>query len=410
MYLLPILSPTDIALDTPSNEPFLTLKQTPGAQQRPRPIAAGARRAHSPRAHESAQTRNHHHHHYSSNTLPEAAHKMPSDLSSYLATRYLTADPKPSSSTKKRKKKQPGADAGLIIADEDEDAGWRRAHAAGDDDEEGPATVAGTSAEFRKTKRSAWKTVGAPVPAATQGGGADDAAADAILRSAAQESAAAGGAGQDGDDAAPVITMSDGTHAGLQTAAAVSAQLERRKRKEREDYERQHPNAAEAETVYRDATGRRVDISMKRAEARREAAEAEAKKAAALEALKGEVQREEARKRREELEDVRVKGVARRADDEDMNAELKAQSRWGDTMAEFVGQGGGGGSAVAGGKKKTKGRPVYQGAAPPNRYGIRPGYRWDGVDRSNGFEMERFKAINRVERNKTLDYNWQMDE
>ena len=75
-----------------------------------------------------------------------------------------------------------------------------------------------------------------------------------------------------------------------------------------------------------------------------------------------------------------------------------------------AGGGGGAGSAAAGGKRKTKGRPVYQGAAPPNRYGIRPGYRWNGVDRSNGFEMERFKAINRVERNKTLDYNWQMDE
>lgn len=342
---------------------------------------------------------------------------MPSDLSSYLATRYLTADPKPSS-TKKRKKKQQGAGAGLIIADEDEEAGWRRAHARNDEDDEGPATVAGTSAEFRKTKKSAWKTVGAPVPAAaasTQGGGGDDAAADAILRSAAQESAAAGGGdGPDGDDdAAAVVTMSDGTHAGLQTAAAVSAQLERRRRRERDEYERQHPGGAagEAETVYRDATGRRVDAGMKRAEARREAAAAEAKKAAALEALKGDVQRDEARRRREALEDVRVQGVARRADDADLNAELKAQARWGDTMAEFVGQGGGGGSAAAAaGKKKTKSRPVYPGAAPPNRYGIRPGYRWDGVDRSNGFEMERFKAINRVERNKTLDYNWQMDE
>ncbi|KAF3022026.1 hypothetical protein E8E14_012476 [Neopestalotiopsis sp. 37M] len=330
---------------------------------------------------------------------------MPADLSSYLAKHYLSADPKPA----KKRKRNKDASAGLLITEDDE-TGWSRSANTNDDDDDlnVSATVAGTSAEFRKAKSSGWKVVGAPAPKdaeVTGGLGVDDTAADAILASAAAESAAA--SGEQRDDDPTVVTMSDGTHAGLQSAAAVSAQLARRKAIEDAEFEKMRKHEREAETVYRDATGRRIDVSMKRAEARRQLAEAEQKKAQAVEALKGDVQLREARERRELLQDAKLMTVARGVDDEDMNRELKEKTRWGDTMADMIGTST---SATAGGKKKSKGRPIYQGAAPPNRYGIRPGYRWDGVDRGNGWEAERFRAMNRVERNKNLEYNWQMDE
>lgn len=326
---------------------------------------------------------------------------MPSDLSSYLAKNYLVADPKP---TKKRKRKHAADNAGLLITDDDD--GWGQSTTQkDDDDEDGPTMVSGTSSEFRKAKKSSWKAVGGST---TEPAKDDSAAADAILASAAAEAEAARVA----DDEMPVVEgnenaakMSDGTHAGLQSAAAVSAQLKRRQREEREEFERHKKSAKEEETVYRDATGRRIDLSMRRAEARRMAAEAEEKERQAKEDLKGEVQIEEARKRREQLEDAKLMPFARTADDQELNEELKDQERWNDPMMQFMS-----GSKPSERKGKSKRKPTYAGAPPPNRYGIRPGYRWDGVDRGNGFEAERFKALNRREMNKGLEYSWQMDE
>ncbi|OBT50649.1 hypothetical protein VE04_09408 [Pseudogymnoascus sp. 24MN13] len=104
----------------------------------------------------------------------------------------------------------------------------------------------------------------------------------------------------------------------------------------------------------------------------------------------GEKQKEVREKRREELEEARFMPVARGVEDEELNRELKGKLRWDDPAMAFLTQ-------------------KEDGAAAPNRYGIRPGHRWDGVDRGNGWEGERFRALNRTKRNKDLDFAWQED-
>lgn len=259
--------------------------------------------------------------------------------------------------------------------------------------------MGGNSAEFRRAKSNNWKTLG---PASTL---TDQAAADAIIASAAAESSARAFA----DEEAPAVDDSEmnaevGIQPGLQSGAQVTAQIKRAKEAERQRFlaDVDGQSGKGQETIYRDASGRIINVAMKRAEARKKAEEEAAKAAAEIEAQKGDVQRAQQAQRREELAEAKFLPVARYADDTDLNDELKEKDRWNDPAAQFL-------TKKKQGKSVT-GKPLYAGPAMPNRYGIRPGYRWDGVDRGNGFEKEYFAAQNRRKNLKELDYAWQMDE
>nr|CAG4712823.1 unnamed protein product [Naegleria fowleri] len=56
--------------------------------------------------------------------------------------------------------------------------------------------------------------------------------------------------------------------------------------------------------------------------------------------------------------------------------------------------------------KHKKIRKVYLGPAPENRFDIRPGWRWDGVDRSNGFEAQYFKRLSDNSVKESEEFMW----
>eukprot|EP01027_Heterolobosea_sp_BB2_P023830 GEZU01035848.1.p1 GENE.GEZU01035848.1~~GEZU01035848.1.p1 ORF type:complete len:515 (-),score=130.80 GEZU01035848.1:36-1544(-) len=209
--------------------------------------------------------------------------------------------------------------------------------------------------------------------------------------------------------------MSSGMMAGLRIAAQIAEDAERKRREERERLRKMDPamSGRDTETVYRDKHGRKMDpLQMHLAEQ-----EAKKKKRPGEEEDElrkyewgtGLVQKEQKEDLQKRLEEEKHKPFARYADDIDMNAELMDRDRWGDPMAGLISK-----KSKKSKKDKSSGeieKPVYRGPPPPpNRFGIMPGHRWDGVDRSNGFEKQLFlsksQAVDRAEK----AYKWSTED
>jgi len=152
-----------------------------------------------------------------------------------------------------------------------------------------------------------------------------------------------------------------------------------------------------AETVYRDKQGKKVDIKLEKLKASTAQKEREEKELKHMAWGHGLVQKKQAQARADYLSKVAAAPFATYKQDLARDEDIKNVDRWGDPMAGLVSK-----------KKKDDGpqRPKYKGVAPPNRFGILPGYRWDGVDRSNGFEKKSLMKESSKEADREEAYKW----
>ncbi|CAO3626408.1 unnamed protein product [Mucor hiemalis] len=112
--------------------------------------------------------------------------------------------------------------------------------------------------------------------------------------------------------------MSNGQRAGVLTKAEIKIEAEKARDAEKKAIERlkKESQGENEETIYRDASGRKVDPKMKRAEEARLRKEAIEKEARRMEWGKGLVQRKEAEEEKRRLKEEKHKPMARYADDE----------------------------------------------------------------------------------------------
>ncbi|KAF9112795.1 hypothetical protein BGX27_002796 [Mortierella sp. AM989] len=202
-----------------------------------------------------------------------------------------------------------------------------------------------------------------------------------------------------------VERMSSGAAIGLQTAEMVKRDTDRRIQEHLDKMNALDPSKSgrDAETVYRDAQGRKIDRVQEKIEKAEAARREIEKQERQMEWGKGLVQREEEVERKKREEEEKLKPLARFKDDEELNEELKERERWNDPAAMFL-------SGTKKSKKNVRKYPLYQGNIPPNRFNIRPGYRWDGVDRSIGFEKSYFQRIN-AQKNKAMEaHMWSVED
>lgn len=115
-----------------------------------------------------------------------------------------------------------------------------------------------------------------------------------------------------------------------------------------------------------------------------------------LEWGKGIVQKEAREKQAQEEAKIAQQPLARYEIDDDYDRSLQDRSRWEDPMNRVPQKADESPTTPANPERpKEKEHPKCPHDAPRNRFGILPGYRWDGVVRGNGYEDRRLKAINR---------------
>ncbi|KAL9242720.1 hypothetical protein vseg_016694 [Gypsophila vaccaria] len=223
-------------------------------------------------------------------------------------------------------------------------------------------------------------------------------------------------------DLSPPRKSNSEKRTGLITGKDVREEIAKIKKDEWSRFNEMDPSASgrDAQGVYR-YKGKRVSKEEHEKLTKKQEKPKEEKK---LEWGKGLAQKREAEAKLQELELEKAKPFARSRDDPDLDNSLKDRVRWGDPMAHLVKRKH---SDIIlpdigdNERMKESGFIVPQEIPShswlkrgldyePNRYGIKPGRHWDGVNRSTGYEKQLFKRTNEKRATEREAYLWSVSD
>ncbi|XP_010176261.1 BUD13 homolog, partial [Antrostomus carolinensis] len=188
----------------------------------------------------------------------------------------------------------------------------------------------------------------------------------------------------------------------------VSAEVLQREQQEFRKHERNkhlEEESKHSETIFRDKFGRKRDLAQELLEEKQKAEAQSERDQQYARWGKGLAQGRQQQQNVEDAIKEMQKPLARYIDDQDLDRMLREREREGDPMADIIKK------RKAKENKEKKEKPRYKGPAPPlNRFNIWPGHRWDGVDRSNGFEQQRFARIANRKAVQELAYKWSVED
>lgn len=149
-------------------------------------------------------------------------------------------------------------------------------------------------------------------------------------------------------------------------------------------------------TVYRDRKGRKLEMLSEMMKSEGAPAGEPVKPSWG----KGLAQQRSKEEQRERDRKEAAKPLARYEIDDELDAQKRAVMRFDDPMAQHLTR-----------KAPVSNKPRYRGPPPPpNRFDLPPGHRWDGVDRSNGYEKQFFQAHALARRQAATAHAWATED